>query len=143
MGTRQPRDTGAQLAAVQQLMRLLVATYAHEMDSLAGELGLTRTQAILLGTATQPGSIRELAQRMGCDPSNLTGVVQRLRERDLIAVEPDPDDLRAKRISLTTAGVDTVNHLNEVTSRLPTAINTATPTQLTTFEKLLRRVLDQ
>ncbi|MFF2519862.1 hypothetical protein [Streptomyces sp. NPDC058086] len=31
----------------------------------------------LLGTATQPGSIRELAQHMGCDPSNLTGVVQR------------------------------------------------------------------
>ncbi|MER5686691.1 MarR family transcriptional regulator [Streptomyces sp. NPDC002205] len=143
MGTRQPRDTGAQLAAVQQLMRLLVATYAHEMDSLASELGLTRTQAILLGTATQPGSIRELAQRMGCDPSNLTGVVQRLRERDLVAVEPDPDDLRAKRISLTTTGVDTVNHLNEGTARLLTAISTATPTQLTTLEKLLRRVLNQ
>jgi DNA-binding MarR family transcriptional regulator len=143
MGTKQPQDTGAQLAAVQQLMRLLVATYAHEMDSLASELGLTRTQAILLGTATQPGSIRKLAQRMGCDPSNLTGVVQRLRERDLIAVEPDPDDLRAKRISLTTAGVDTVNHLNEGTSRLLTAISTATPTQLTTLERLLRRVLNQ
>ncbi|GAA3790041.1 MarR family winged helix-turn-helix transcriptional regulator [Streptomyces chiangmaiensis] len=113
------------------------------MDSVGGELGLTRTQAILLGTATEPGSIRELAQRMGCDPSNLTGVVQRLRERDLIAVEPDPDDLRAKRISLTPAGVDTVKHLDQGTARLLTALSTATPTQLTTFEKLLRRVLGQ
>src|SRR4051812_50202349 len=98
MATRRQKKPGSR-QEVQQLMRLSAAPYAQDMDSVANKLGLPRTQAVLLGEASEPGSIRELAERIGCDPSNPTGVVQRLSERELIVVEPDPFDRRIKRVA--------------------------------------------
>src|SRR5438105_1477944 len=118
MGSRRPGAPTPTRASVQQLVRQFAATYAREMDSVADALGLTRTQAVLLGTASEPGSIRELAERIGCDPSNLTAVVQRLHERDLILIEPDPDDRRVKRIALTASGLDIVHRLNDGGTRV-------------------------
>lgn len=142
MGTRQQRKAGNR-GNIQQLMRQFAATYAREMDSVADELGLTRTQAVLLGTASEPGSIRELAERIGCDPSNLTGVVQRLHERGLIVIEPDPDDRRVKRITLSGTGLDTVHRLNDGGTRLFAAINAAAPEELAVLRDLLDRVLSE
>jgi DNA-binding MarR family transcriptional regulator len=130
-------------ANVQQLMRLFAATYAHEMDQVAEELGLTRTQAVLLGSAgDRPGSIRELADRMGCDPSNLTGVVHRLTERGLIDVEPDLSDRRVKLIGLSEMGAQTVRRLNHGVPRLRTAIEGASQAELAALGHLLERVLN-
>src|SRR5882757_5627069 len=64
MGTRRQTKAGTNRGNIQQQMRQFAATYAREMDSVAEELGLTRTQAVLLGTASEPGSIRELAERI-------------------------------------------------------------------------------
>ena len=141
MGTRRQRKAGSYQESVQHLMRLFAATYAREMDSVADELGLTRTQAVLLGTATEPASIRELADRIGCDPSNLSGVVQRLHERGLIVVEPDPADRRAKRIALTDAGVEIVHRLNDGGTRLFAAIGAASPDELAVLRGFLDRAL--
>lgn len=143
MGTRRPRKAGSHQEDVQQLIRLFAATYTHEMDSVADELGLTRTQAVLLGTASKPGSIRELAERIGCDPSNLTGVVQRLRERGLIVVEPDPADRRVKRIALSDAGVETMRRLNNGGTPLLAAIGAASQDELAVLRDLLDRALSQ
>jgi DNA-binding MarR family transcriptional regulator len=140
MGTGRRRNPGP-CESVQQLMRLFAATYAREMDSVAGELGLTRTQAVLLGTAAEPGSIRELAERIGCDPSNLTGVVQRLAERDLIVIEPDPDDRRVKRIALSESGLETVHRLGDGGTRLFSAIAEASAEELAVLRSFLERVL--
>jgi DNA-binding MarR family transcriptional regulator len=141
MGTRRQKQAGSRDENVQQLMRLFAATYAHEMDSVANKLGLTRTQAVLLGEASEPGSIRELAARIGCDPSNLTGVVQRLSERELIVVEPDPTDRRVKRIGLSKAGAQMVRHLNRGGSRLFAAIDDASQDELAVMGDLLHRAL--
>ena len=143
MGTRRKRRAGTGREDIQQLVREFAATYAREMDSVAGELALTRTQAVLLGTATEPGSIRELADRIGCDPSNLTGPVQRLHERELIVIEPDPDDRRIKRIALSETGVDTVQRLNDGGTSLFAAINTASEEELATLRVFLGRVLSE
>lgn len=143
MSTRLQRKAGSLQDSVQQLMRLFAATYAREMDSVADHLGLTRTQAVLLGAAAEPGSIRELAERIGCDPSNLTGVVQRLRERGLIVAEADPADRRAKRIALTDAGVETVHRLNDGGTRLFAAIAAASQDELAVLRDLLDRALSE
>ncbi|HET6985008.1 MAG TPA: MarR family transcriptional regulator [Kribbella sp.] len=140
MSTRRQTKAGSR-QEVQQLMRVFAATYAHEMDSVANQLGLTRTQAVLLGEASEPGSIRELAERIGCDPSNLTGVVQRLGERELIVVEPDPSDRRVKRVALSKSGVDTVRRLNRGATRLFAAIDGASPDELAVISTVLHRAL--
>lgn len=140
MGTR--KDNGmTRRDDVQQLMRQFAATYAREMDSVAESLGLTRTQAVMLGNASEPGSIRELAERIGCDPSNLTGVIQRLHERGLIVIEPAPEDRRVKRIALSEDGQDIVHRLNDGGTRLFAAINGADPAELAVLRDLLSRVL--
>jgi DNA-binding MarR family transcriptional regulator len=143
MGTRRRPNDNLHRDSVQQLMRQFAATYAREMDSVADELGLTRTQAVLLGTATEPGSIRELAERIGCDPSNLTGPVQRLQDRDLIVIEPDPTDRRVKRVALSEAGIETVHQLNDGGTHLFTAINAASKQELAVLWDLLDRVLTE
>lgn len=140
--TKSAASATAAQADVQALMRQFAATYAREMDSVAEHMGLTRTQAVLLGTASTPGSIRDLAARIGCDPSNLTGPIQRLTERELLVVEPDPEDRRVKRIGLSEAGQELLHRLNDGGTRLFASINGASKSELRTLHSLLIRVLD-
>lgn len=47
---------------------------------------------------------RDLADRLICDPSNVTRQVERLEGRGLVVTVDDADDKRKQRVSLTTAG---------------------------------------
>ncbi|RJL35905.1 MarR family winged helix-turn-helix transcriptional regulator [Bailinhaonella thermotolerans] len=70
----------------------------------ADELGLTPTQVVALRELSEPITARELADRMSCEASNATFVLDRLEEQGLIERRPHPTDRRAKRIVLTGAG---------------------------------------
>ncbi len=39
--------------------------------------------------------MRRLAQKLKCEPSNVTGIVDRLEARGLVERRPDPTDLAA------------------------------------------------
>ena len=52
----------------------------------------------------QPISMRELAERLKSDPSNVTGLVDRLEARGLVERRPQPRDRRIKGLALTAAG---------------------------------------
>ena len=54
--------------------------------------------------ACEPLSQRALAERFGCDPSNISVLVDRLVERELVERRPDPSDGRVKLIAATDAG---------------------------------------
>ncbi len=49
--------------------------------------------------------MRALASRLQYDPSNLTGVIDRLEALDAVRRQPDPKDRRVKGLILTPAGV--------------------------------------
>ena len=73
---------------------------------IAGEFGLSSAQghALLL---LQPGEgipMNEVAKLCHCDPSNLTGIVDRLEARGLVARRPAEHDRRVKLICLTKEG---------------------------------------
>ncbi|HTD80126.1 MAG TPA: MarR family transcriptional regulator, partial [Chloroflexota bacterium] len=51
-----------------------------------------------------PISMRELAERLRSDPSNVTGLIDRLEARGLVERRPDPKDRRIKGLALTSAG---------------------------------------
>jgi DNA-binding MarR family transcriptional regulator len=53
-----------------------------------------------------PLPMKELGQRMHCDPSFVTGIADMLEERGLAVREPDPADRRVKRLVLTDAGLE-------------------------------------
>lgn len=57
-----------------------------------------------LDPALGPLSRRELAERLRCDPSNVTFLVGRLEERRLVRRAPAATDRRVKALALTPAG---------------------------------------
>ena len=78
---------------------------AHFATTVA-ELDLAPAQARALHELDldRPISMRELAERLKSDPSNLTGLIDRLEARGLVERRPDPTDRRIKGLALTPAG---------------------------------------
>jgi MarR family transcriptional regulator, organic hydroperoxide resistance regulator len=71
------------------------------------ELGLTLALADALwqlDRARGALSRRELAERLGCDPSNVTFLIDRLQERRLVTRSPARGDRRATALTLTDTG---------------------------------------
>ncbi|MFF1713494.1 MarR family winged helix-turn-helix transcriptional regulator [Streptomyces sp. NPDC058268] len=78
---------------------------AEHLRERAVSLGLTAPQATALRELAGPMTMRELAERMSCEPSNATFVVDKLEKQALIARCPHPSDRRAKQLVLTSEGV--------------------------------------
>lgn len=99
----------ASLPDVLQFMQLLWAL-AHGLSrsskQMAGRLGVTGPQRLVLRVVGLfPGlSAGELAAVLHVHPSTLTGVLQRLTARGLVAREDDPRDRRRAVLRLTRRG---------------------------------------
>src|SRR5579864_5548027 len=74
----------------------------HTLSATAAELQLAPAQAIALQAleAARPISMRELAERMRCHQSNITGLIDRLEARGLVERRPDPRDRRITGLAL-------------------------------------------
>lgn len=97
----------AQAAAERELCGLvngLAARIADHVRRCAVPLGLTAAQATALREMTGPMTMRELAERMSCEPSNATFVVDKLEKRGLVERRPHPTDRRARHLVLTPEG---------------------------------------
>ncbi|MGP4026513.1 MarR family winged helix-turn-helix transcriptional regulator [Actinomadura sp. 3N407] len=70
----------------------------------AAELGLPPAQAMALANLSAPAPMRELADWLKCDASNVTGIVDGLERRGLVKRRPDPEDRRVKHLVLTEEG---------------------------------------
>src|SRR5947208_16708193 len=79
--------------------------HAHFAAAVA-ELDLAPVQAKALHELDiePPISMRELAERLKSDPSNITGLIDRLEARGLVERRPDPKARRVKGLALTSAG---------------------------------------
>jgi DNA-binding MarR family transcriptional regulator len=92
-------------AELRAALHELVGRFLADYERAALTHGLTLPQARALGFATcEPLSQRALAARFGCDPSNISVLVDRLVERELVERLPDPADGRVKLIAATDAG---------------------------------------
>ncbi|MXQ67403.1 MarR family transcriptional regulator [Actinomadura rayongensis] len=91
---------------IRRAMLDFVGAYLVDFETSARAAGLTLAQARVLGlAAVEPSSMKDLAARFGCDPSNLTAKVDRLIALGLVERRPDPEDGRVKLIAATPAGV--------------------------------------
>jgi len=99
---------------VVDLIGTVVARYHEEYDDAAAEHALTGAQARLLSLLSlEPLPMRRLAQRLKCEPSNVTGIVDRLESRGLVERRPDPGDRRVKLAAVTDEGRRVVRGLRE------------------------------
>ncbi|UVT18030.1 MAG: MarR family transcriptional regulator [Nitrospira sp.] len=79
----------------------LVETLRGEHEEAAASVGLTAAQATILTLLSEPSSMRRFADQMGCDASNITGIVDRLEAKSLVVRSADATDRRVKLIRRT------------------------------------------
>jgi MarR family transcriptional regulator, organic hydroperoxide resistance regulator len=103
--------------AERQLCGLVNGLAGHisaHVRERAVKLGLTAAQATGLRELAGPMTMSELAERMGCEPSNATVVVDRLEGQGLLERRPHPTDRRAKQLILTPDGTALREQLMEL-----------------------------
>lgn len=95
--------------------------HAHDLgQNIAAEFGLTGSDAMALFKLEAPMTMKELGQRMGCDPSFITTIADALEKHGLARREPSLRDRRSKNIVLTPEGVTARDRIcHELTARAP------------------------
>jgi len=125
-----------------------LAKLVHDLDmqmnarvrDRVSELGLTVAQASALRELTGPMTMRELAERMSCEPSNATAVIDNLEQHELAQRSPHPTDRRAKQLTLTPEGTKLRKKLVKVLSDVPVVIG-LTHQEQETLRHLLQRAI--
>lgn len=119
MATEQP----GLAAAFTGLNREVNALY----HLITRRFGLTMQQTELLcQLGGHPPSFGELASALGCDKTNVTGLVDRLERRGFLSRKTDPADRRMTRVVITEQGRAMRSDIRaaleeELTNRLPAA----------------------
>ena len=104
-----PQD--ALSAEVVDLLKRITNRYIREYEAAAAQHGLTPQQAKALLALDEALPMRRVAERVGAEPSNVTGIVDRLQTRGLVERQADPTDRRIKLIATTDAGKSVATEL--------------------------------
>jgi DNA-binding MarR family transcriptional regulator len=80
-----------------------------------------------------------LAVALDCDPSNITGLVDKLEMKGFIQRQPDPQDRRVKMIVVTEAGAKVRAQLLARLSEPPRSVALLSQTD----KKMLYRILEE
>jgi MarR family transcriptional regulator, organic hydroperoxide resistance regulator len=117
--------------------------FAHDLSQgIATEFGLTGSDAMALFKLDAPMTMKELGQRMGCDPSFITTIADALERHGLARREPSTRDRRSKNMVLTPEGVSVRDRvMTELMSRAPWCTTLDTSERrclLTLMRKMLR-----
>ncbi|MFE9359199.1 MarR family winged helix-turn-helix transcriptional regulator [Streptomyces olivaceoviridis] len=128
---------------VVELIGDVVARFYADYEEAAGEHTLTGPQARLLSLLSlEPLPMRKLAQKLKCEPSNVTGIVDRLESRGLVERRPDPADRRVKVAAATEEGRRVARDLREGLHFAREPLAALTDDQRRSLRDLLRRMLD-
>lgn len=106
------------------------------------EYGLTPPHAHALSVlATGPTRMRDLAERMVCDASYITAVVDRLEEVGLAERRPGATDRRVKEIGLTERGVEAAARIGATMSSAPAEFRALSKVDRRLLVELLTKVV--
>lgn len=129
---------------VIELIGTVVARYHEEYEDAAAGHALTGAQARLLGLLSlEPLPMRRLAQKLRCEPSNVTGIVDRLEGRGLVERRPDPKDRRVKLAAATAEGRRVARSLRESLDFAREPLAGLSTEERESLRDLLRRMLGE
>jgi DNA-binding MarR family transcriptional regulator len=83
-----------------------------------------------------------LAERLICDASNVTGIVDRLEVRGLVERRSAEGDRRVKALTITPAGVELRGVVMEIMSEPPAAIAALSPIDQRALRDILARAVE-
>jgi DNA-binding MarR family transcriptional regulator len=136
------RRTDPLTVEVVDLIGTVVTRYHEEYEQAAAQHSLTGAQARVLALlAAQPTPMRRIAQSLRCEPSNVTGIVDRLEARGLVERRPDPADRRVKIAAATEEGRATARRLRDALDFAREPLAGLSDEERTSLRDLLRRML--
>lgn len=127
---------------VVDLIGTVVARYHDEYEEVAARYHLTGAQARVLGLLSmEPAAMRRIARKLKCEPSNVTGIIDRLEARGLVERRPDPADRRVKIAAATEEGRRTARELRDALHFAREPLAELSAEERGTLRDLLKRML--
>src|SRR5437763_8267091 len=109
---------------------------AAEFDLAPAQLG-----ALKALDPEAPVPMRELAQALACDNSNVTGIVDRLESRGLVERRAAPHDRRVKMLFVTPQGAELRARVKARMEEPPEALERLSPEEQVQLRDLLLRAM--
>ena len=139
-----PRDPAS--AAQAEVIELLF-TYVNKLqvhfEEVAAAHDLSPIQAKVILSLGQPEPLGCLAQELGCDPSNVTSLVDRLEERGLLTRAGSRDDRRVKVLEATAAGTQLRQALSNALFGDVPGMSSLSPAQVSELRRALGALCGQ
>jgi DNA-binding MarR family transcriptional regulator len=121
----------------------LIADVMHanrpKFMALCREFDLFPPQMLVLKSLDEPKPMGEVASWLACDTSNLTGIIDRLEQRELVKRTPDPKDRRVKMLVLTKEGRRLHKEISARMSQPPAEIAALSASDLRELREIMRR----
>jgi MarR family transcriptional regulator, organic hydroperoxide resistance regulator len=135
-------STAAARQAWALLFELSLANRAR-LSAALEELDLTFPQAhaLRLLDPERPLPMSEIAERLVCDASNVTGIADRLEARSLVERRTG-EDRRVKTLALTPKGIEVRRQVIESMRRPPDAIAALPQADQRALRDILRRAVE-
>ncbi|GAA1544053.1 MarR family winged helix-turn-helix transcriptional regulator [Dactylosporangium maewongense] len=125
----------------ERAMFQFVDAYDRAYETAATKHGLSVAQACVLGRLADPRGMRELADELGCDASNVTQIIARLEGRALVQRRTHPSDRRSRQIVRTPDGDALYAGFEESFAFARAAIANLSPEEQDRLTALLRKAL--
>jgi MarR family transcriptional regulator, organic hydroperoxide resistance regulator len=135
-------QAGSPAAETWAMLRTLFGQQRRRFLIAASELDLHPAQAGALLQLASPLPMNELAARLACDNSNVTGLIDRLEARGLVTRHPSSDDRRVKHVVLTDAGRGLRELMLERVGRPTTGFLRLSIDEQRQLGNLLRQIID-
>ena len=122
------------------LLQVLIGNNRQRYQQVAARTGLSMPQShalMELNPDGRPASMRALAACLHSDPSNITGLVDRLEAKGMVERRADPSDRRVKALVLTDAGRRARAQLRRIMEEPPAALARLDPQQLRVMHQAL------
>jgi DNA-binding MarR family transcriptional regulator len=113
--------------------------------ALCAELDLTAAQghALRVLDPKHPVAMSALAEALVCDASNVTGIVDKLESRGLIARQGADHDRRVKQLAVTEKGLEVRQRLIAGAMKAPAAVASLSTDVKTRLAGLLRTLMTE
>ncbi|GAA4841199.1 MarR family winged helix-turn-helix transcriptional regulator [Kitasatospora terrestris] len=133
--------TAPTTAELMETVAAVGTAYFQDFAAAAAKHGLNSSQAKALKSVLEPVPMRALAGRLGCDASNVTGIVDRLEALGLAHREAAAADRRVKIVTITEEGRSVLERIRLDMTRAQAAFDSLDEPQRIMLHGLCRQVL--
>ncbi|MFJ5234135.1 MarR family winged helix-turn-helix transcriptional regulator [Kitasatospora sp. NPDC088391] len=140
-GTGTATGTAPSTTELMEQVAAVGAAYFHDFAAASARHGLNSSQAKALKAVLEPVPMRALAGRLGCDASNVTGIVDRLEALGYAHREAAAADRRVKIVTITDEGRTVLDRIRADMGRARAAFDSLDAEQRAALSRLCDQVL--